>query len=316
MNDWTSEAVPDLLRITCVTVAVPDLAVAEDAYRGLLKLEVAERGTVTADLAKAWGAPKSEDAAYVLLLPQNEDDVYFRLVETPHPEGYQPLTTYGWNAFEIIVDDVPALCERLEGSGFTLIGKPLPLNFMPSIVAMQVVGPASECLYFTMESGNRETSILPPPKGFVGRTFIVVVAGPSFPDMHRWWIEQFNLRERPVRQSKVHVLQQAQALDSEHTIELSAIGMRERGNLVEIDGYPNGARPEGGEYVAAPRPRVEGHLPPGNAIVTLEVENAAGWTDIATNDVQRFSSRLYGERDCVMIEGPAGEMIELVSAAR
>lgn len=315
MNDWTSEAVPDLLRITCVTVAVPDLAVAEAAYIGLLRLEVAERGQIDAALAKAWGAPKAEGANYVLLLPQNDEDVYFRLVETPHPAGYKPLTTYGWNAFEIIVDDVPALCENLDGSGFTLIGKPLPLNFMPSIVAMQVVGPASECLYFTMESGDRETSILPPPKGFVGRTFIVVVAGPSFPDMHRWWIDRFNLRERPVRQSKVHVLQQAQGLDSEYTVELSAIGMRERGNLVEIDGYPNGPRPEGGSYVAAPRPRVEGHLPPGNAIVTLEVADATGWFDIAMGPVSQFAGGPYQHRDCVVIEGPAGELIELVSAA-
>lgn len=311
MNDWTSEAIPDLLRITCVTTAVPDLAAAEAAYCGLLGLDVAERGRVSAGLAASWSAPAAEGAAYVLLAPQNEDDVFFRLVDTPHPPGYKPLTTYGWNAFEIIVDDVGALCENLPGSGFTLIGEPLPLNFMPSIVAMQVVGPASECLYFTMESGDRETSILPPPKGFVGRTFIVVVAGPSFPEMHRWWIDRFNLRERPVRQSKVRVLQDAQGLDPEHTIELSAIGMRERGNLVEIDGYPHG---EG--FVAGPRPSFDGHLPPGNAIVTLEVEDARRWSELALNGVQGFDGRLYGGRDSIALYGPAGELIELISAGR
>lgn len=311
MNDWTSESLPDLLRITCVTAAVPDLSAAEKAYCDLLRLTVAERGRVDAELALSWNASAAEGAEYVLLLPQNENDVYFRLVATAHPAGYAPLTTFGWNAFEVIVDDVKTLCERIKGSSFRLIGEPLPLAFMPSIVAMQVVGPGAECLYFTMETGDREASILPRPGGFVGRTFIVVVGGADFTAMHRWWIDHFNLRERPVRQSKVRVLQAAQDLDPDHTIELSAIGMRHHGNLLEIDGYPHGVG-----LPAIERTRVEGHLPPGNAIVTLEVEDAERWVDLASGNLHQFAGRLYDGRTSIALTGPAGELIELVSERR
>lgn len=311
MNDWTSETRPDLLRITCVTVAAADLAATEAAYRSFLRLDVAERGRVDGDLARSWGAPAAQGAAYVLLVPQNEHDVFYRIVETPCPEGYRPLTTYGWNAFEIIVDDVHALAAALPHEGFRMIGEPRPLNFIPSIVAMQVIGPASECLYFTMESGDRENSILPPPKGLVGRTFIVVTAGEDFSAMLRWWVDTFKLRERPVRQSKVAVLQDAQGLDPDQTIELSAIGMRERGNLVEIDGYPHGPG-----FVAGARPVTAGHLPPGNALVTLEVEDIEPWRALSPDGARCFGSRLYGGRRSLALRGPAGEGIELVEAAR
>ncbi|MHB9880642.1 hypothetical protein ACSMXM_13425 [Pacificimonas sp. ICDLI1SI03] len=309
VNDWTTDSLPDLLRIGSVTTGAPDLAAAEAAYAGLLKLSVVERGHIDEASARSWATPSAVGAAYTLLVPQNETDVFFRLIETPAVPGYRPLTTFGWNAFEIIVDDVESLADAVPGSGFHIIGPPRPLNFMPSIIAMQVTGPANECLYFTMESGDRETSILPPPKGPVGRTFIVVAGGADFTTMLRWYVDNFNLRERPVRESKVAVLQAAQGLDQDHTIALSAIGMRERGNLVELDGYPNGPG-----HVSVTRPRAKGHLPPGNAMVSLIVEDIERWLPLSATGEARLSSRMYGGCRSCMIVGPAEELIELVEA--
>jgi hypothetical protein len=161
-----------------------------------------------------------------------------------------------------------------------------------------------------MESGDRDTSILPPPAGFVGRTFIVVCAGRDFHHMLRWYVDRFQLRERPVRNSKVAIIQQAQGLGPDQTIELSAIGMRHRGNLLELDGYPTG---DG--FIAGPRPRSAGSLPPGNAIVTVEVEEFDSHVDQAIQPPARVSSKVYnGRRSCTLI-GPAGELLELVEAA-
>jgi hypothetical protein len=170
-----------------------------------------------------------------------------------------------------------------------------------------VIGPAGECLYFTMESGDRETSIRPPPAGFVGRTFIVVCAGPDFQSMLRWYVERFQLRERPVRQSKVQILQHAQGLKPEQTIELSAIGMRQRGNLLELDGYPTGPG-----FIAGPRPRDEGSLPPGNALVTVEIEDFDAHLDSALVAPRRLHGAIYGGRRAYTLIGPAGELLELV----
>ena len=87
------------------------------------------------------------------------DDVHIRAIETAGVPGYRPLTTYGWNACEIIVDDVYAIAKRLTRSPFKILAGPTSLQFMPSIHAMQLAGPAGECLYLTMESGDRAKSI-------------------------------------------------------------------------------------------------------------------------------------------------------------
>lgn len=309
MSDWTTDTEPALLRIAITTTGTPDVEASERAYRDYLDYRVVERGVVGKDLAESWGTPAAAGAPTVTLVPPGETDVFMRLVEVPMPDKYAPLTTYGWNAWEIIVDDVHALAERFPGSPFTVIGAPRPLQFMPSIVAMQVTGPAQECLYFTMESGDRETSILPPPAGFVGRTFIVVNAGPDFSTLLRWYVDHFDLRERPVRQSKVEVLQNAQGLGRDQTFELSAIGMRQRGNLLELDGYPNGAG-----YVAGPRPRASGHLPPGNALASFEVADLEPYAALAIRPPEtRMEAAYIGRRACTIL-GPAGELLELVEA--
>ncbi|QIG78849.1 VOC family protein [Stakelama tenebrarum] len=307
MSDWTTDTQPGLLRIAAVTTATPDMAASERAYCDYMGYRVVERSTVPQSLAESWDAPAAAGAAMVTLAPEGETDVFARLVETPAPPGYRPLTTFGWNAFEIIVDDVHTLAEKLTDSPFEIIGPPRPLQFMPSIVAMQVRGPANECLYFTMESGDRESSILPPPAGFVGRTFIVVVAGRNFDALLRWYVDKFELRERPVRQSKVAVIQAAQGLSPDQTVELSAIGMRQRGNLVELDAYPTGPG-----FPAAERPVIAGHLPPGNAVATFEVESIDPFAAEAIRSPGTRDEAVYrGRRSCVL-RGPAGELVELI----
>ncbi len=309
MGDWTSFTDPKLLRIVATTASVPDLEAAEACYAQFLEYQVVARRTVGAALAQAWGAPATAGQRCSTLRAAGERDTFVRLVEAPAVAGYRPLTSFGWNAFEIIVDDVPTLAARLAGSPFEIIGKPKPLQFMPSIVAMQAIGPGGECLYFTMESGDRETSILPPPSGFVGRTFIVVSGGPDFTAMLRWYVDRFALRERPVRRSKVDILQRAQGLSAEHEIELSAIGMRERGNLLELDGYPHGAG-----RIAGPRLRHAGMLPPGNALVSLEVEDLDAFAALAIAPPAAHPEPIYRDRRACTLLGPAGELLELIEA--
>lgn len=307
MNDWTSVSDPSLLRILTTTAATPNIQASEQCYAQWLGYRTIERSYVDASLARSWGTPAAAGAPCCTMVPAADSDVFVRLIETPAVPGYRPLTTFGWNAFEIIVDDVPGLAERLRSAPFEVIGAPCPLQFMPSIVAMQVVGPAGECLYFTMESGDRETSILPKPSGFVGRTFIVVAGGPDFGAMLRWYVDHFQLRERPVRQSKVKVLQAAQGLGPDETVSLSAIGMKRHGNLLELDGYPVGPG-----RIAGPRPRAPGHLPPGNAMVSFEVADLSPFAAMAITPPRPRPERAYqGRRACTLV-GPAGELVELV----
>jgi len=309
MTDWTNDSEPALLRIRMTTAMTPDLETSESAYSQWLGYELVARGRVAHELAQSWGAPAVAGAPYVVLRTGGDDFTYVRLIEAEGPLKYTPLTTFGWAAFEIIAKDVYALAERLKGSPFVHIDGPKPLQFMPSIVAMQWIGPGGECLYFTMETGARESSLLPAPTAFVGRTFIVVAAGADFPSMLDWYVDRFSVRQRPVRQSKIAIVQRAQGLSADHAIPLSAVGLKRHGNLLELDGYPTGPG-----YAAAARPCRPGALPPANAMVTFEVADISTFAPLALAPVGMREDPGYGGARACVLRGPAGELLELVEA--
>lgn len=305
MSDWTANATPRLSRFRIATMGAPDLAAFEAAYVDWLGYDVRERGTIDAALAASWALPGMAERRY-LTLASAGGDVYVRAVETEAIPGYRPLTTFGWNACEIIVDDVHALAERLKASQFAHLDGPKPLQFMPSIHAMQLVGPAGEVLYLTCETGDRAASILPIPRGAVDRPFILVLAGGDFEKMRHWYQSRFDLRPRPVRAAKVGIVQRAQGLDSEDTMPLTTLGLAEHGFLIELDGYPESC---------GPRPAAPGLLPPGNAMASFEIDDMALVADIAiAPPAPRHEAGYDGRLVCAAI-GPAGELVEFVARA-
>lgn len=307
MADWTSTSTPRLSRFRMATMGAPDLDRLERCYVAWLGYRVRERGTVSANLAMSWGATGMAGRSYLILSSDGADDVHIRAVETDAIPGYRPLTSFGWNACEIIVDDVHALAARLRESPFEIIDGPNPLQFMPSIEAMQLIGPAGECLYLTMEGGDRTTSILPSPRAAVDRPFILVVAGADFAGMHRWYVDRFDLRQRPIRDARVRIIQRAQGLDAEESFPLTTLGLAEHGFLIELDGYLTGPG-----RIAAPRATAPGMLPMGNAMASFEIDDIARVEDIAIMPpVVRDDLGYDGGRSCTVV-GPAGELIELI----
>ena len=307
MSDWTSHGDPLLTRFRFVTVGAPDVAVSEALYVDTLGYRVRERGTVDADLARSWGAPAAAGRPYTVLATAGADDDFLRIVEAPAVPGYRPLTTFGWAAFEIIVDDVHAVHRRLDASAFTVLAPPTPLQFMPSIVAMQAAGPAGECLYFTMEGGDRATSILPRPRSLIDRPFILVVAGPDFDALREWYCDLFDLKRRPLRDSRIALIQRAQGLADDHVTRMTTAGLRDHGYLLEFDEYA----PAPGR-VAGPRPVAPGALPPGCAmasIATLAMDRVA---PLAIAPPRRREGLGYDGRRACTVRGPAGELIEFI----
>lgn len=307
MSDWTSHGDPLLTRFRFATVGAPELAAAEAMYVATLGYRVRERGVIASDLAESWGTPGMAGNAYVTLSTDGAPDDFIRLCETAAVPGYRPLTTFGWAAFEIIVDDVHAVHERLRDAGVTILAPPKPLQFMPSIVAMQAAGPSGECLYFTMESGDRDASILPRPRGLIDRPFILVVAGPDFDDLRNWYCDRFDLRRRPLRDSLIALLQDAQDLPRDQVIRMTTAGLREHGYLFEFDEYPSGPG-----FVAAPRPSAPGMLPPGCAMASIMVRAFDRVEPLAIAPPAVRAEIGYDGRRACTVRGPAGELIEFI----
>ena len=136
-------------RIACVTFSAPDLDAVEAAYTNHLEYKVQLSTEVTPEQAELWGCQAMSGASCLLMSPAAASDFVFRFVQRDRDPGYVPYTTYGWNASELIVENVDALAERLADSPFQIIGPPKNLAFSDDIRAMQVMGPASEILYLT-----------------------------------------------------------------------------------------------------------------------------------------------------------------------
>lgn len=296
-------AEPLLQRFRAATITTDVPAAVERDYTRTLGYVVRERGRVPRDLARSWGAPKSAGQPYVLMSPDAAPDVFVRVVGAPRTPGYRPLTTYGWNAIEIVVDDTDATYAKFANTPFRVIGEPANLSGYPSIRAFQVEGRAQEVLYLTSETGDRTRSPLPPPNGPIGRIFIMVVAGPEPQKLVDWYADSFGMARGTLRDRPVGVLQRAQGLPPDRLLPLTTMRLAQQGNLLELDGYSENA---------TQRPVRRGQLPPGVAITTMSVRNLDDIRLPFITPPQARDGALYGGRRAATARGPAGELVELV----
>ena len=233
-------------------------------------------------------------------------DVFIRAVKTDGVAGYRPMTTFGWNSFEIIVDDVYALSEKLQQSPFTIIGGPESIGGGSPIHAVQVIGPSQEVLYLTQQTDPTDTR-LPDPGSFVDRPFIVVLAGPDVSAIEQFYRAKFAVTARPRTDFAIGIIARALGLAEEHLFPMGFLTLRAPGHFMELDGYPD---------TANPRPRSDGQLPPGNALVSFSVDQLDGLDLNLISPPVREESLAYGGRRSATFVGPAGELTELIEEPR
>ena len=247
--------------IECVVHLVPDLVAIERAYVDWLGYEVADRCPLEANEARGWHAPALAERPSIALRPQSGESCTLRFIQSKSAADYRALTTYGWSATEIVVQDVDALADRFGqlASPFRIIGGPAGLSRFPMIRAMQVIGPAGECLYLT-EVGEGSGLSIAPALSFVGKVFIVVAAGPDADAMFEPYRPFGNSIDPPVA-TPVAVISAANGLPSD-TLHRHGLVRLEGGTLIELDGFP---------AETVPRKSAPGELPPGMALVRFSV---------------------------------------------
>jgi len=302
-----------LLRdVVMVTHCVADLEITEQQWSQLLGYATVERGTLGADRCAAWDTPGAIGQRYALMQPASGEPVYLRFIETGE-RGHGPPATRGWSATELLVQDVDELARRLEGTGFRRLGGPGDLYARPNAPrAMQVLGPAGELVYFTrlLPGGSRYG--LRQARSWVDRPFIITVGGPASAGLEQFYGEVLGQRIME-RTPFVNGILALMCQVPPHTVFPTAIArIPGRRFLLEIDEYPP---------TVQPRPRRPGHLPGGMAMVSFAVGDLDVLGPLARHGVTaRATPRAlqgtgYGDRRAVVIEGPAGEWLELIEDA-
>jgi hypothetical protein len=285
-----------------VTVACSDVEVSARTYRDFLGYEISAQYTVDGPLARFWERPGLVGRRVTMLLPAGSGTTYIRLVETPRDPAYRPFLQMGWNAAELIVQDVDAIAGRLTGSPFRIIGPPADLSFTNQIRAMQVVGPDNEALYLTSCKGHVAGFDMPVAQHFVDRVFIVILGGPSVQELIDFYAREFGVARPPVMPVVISVLSAAHGMPLTTRHDLAALALREQ-CYIEADAMPQPTRPRGG---------AEGELPPAIGIVSFAVDALPLQLAQAGAGPAALPNPPYSGRPALLCRGPAGEIIEFI----
>lgn len=289
--------------ITCVTVSAPDLAVVESCYTEYLEYTVVERGRIGAELAELWGCGGIADSRYLLLSPAAGDDCVLRFVAAAETPDHIPFATFGWNAAEILVQNVDAIAERLVNSPFEIVGAPANLSFTDDIRAMQIIGPGRELLYLTEIKRPIPGLDTPVARCSVDRVFIVILGGPSMVELQSFYGTHFGVPGAAVMESRVKGMSAAFDNSPETKYPIAALPLAGQ-TLIEADEMP---------AAAIARQSGDGLLPPGIGIVSFEGRgiDTDGAAPIVRNEAP-YRTAGGGPSRVSCRRGAAGELIEII----
>jgi len=296
-----------LKSIAIVTLVVRSLAVVEPAWQQGLHYTTAVRGEVSSELAQAWDTAAMRGQPYVLMRPASGASVFLRIIEAPAGTVVpEPLLTYGWNATELLVMDPDALARSVPDAGFRVVGPPANLGAGEQAPrAMQAVGPGSELLYLTRIIPGGMPYDLGAARSPVDRVFITVVGGASMAELRAFYQDVLGLQLGETMQWAIGVLGRAHGLPAGTKFPL-AVARLPRDFLVELDDYPDSARP---------RSRAAGALPGGMAMVSFTSDSIAGIPARWRRKPAVIWEFPYDGRKVAATIGPAGEWIEVLETA-
>jgi hypothetical protein len=291
-----------LKEIAIVTITVSNLAQVESAWQEHFDYQVAERGTISAELSEHWQADATRDQDYTIMQPANDAPVYIRFVNDEAVGAYTAMTSTGWNATELLVTDPDDLAARIRGKGFEVIGEPKDLWPAPDAPrAMQAVGAGRELLYLTRNSQLAGALGLDDSAPAVERAFIMVLGGHSMQAFQEFYSDKLGLEKFVANPFKITMISRANDLDIDSKYPLAVVSTAP-GYLIELDEMP--------ESIKA-RTVQAGHLPPGVAIVGFNATEFAEDLDwySAPHSLDEFP---YNGRQAGILRGPAGEFIEVI----
>lgn len=288
--------------ILCVTAAVPDLDSALEDYHGRLGLRLVFEGEVSQQEALSWQADAVAGKRQAVLQPVSGAESYMRLIEQPLPDGFRATQTYGWAAFELSVEDAFQWPAKLEGSGFDIVGPPRHIAGLDHLIAMQMVGRGQEMIYLNEVRDNTPSTDLPKAQCPVDLTFICILAAKDRQRAVQWYCDELGLDESETHTIPYSSINRAFELTADHQTSLTMVH-KGRMPIIEVDGYPTEARE---------RPIAQGHLPPGNSIVSLAVSDLGKVTLPPITQLCTSEQAPYWGRRAAVFTGPEGELIELV----
>jgi len=277
---------------------------AESAWAEFLGYQTIARGRLDEQLCAAWGTPAAAGRPWCLMQPASGANCHIRFIGGGETGGYGPPASWGWNATELLASDPDRLARTLSDSPFRILGGPGNLYAHPkSPRAMQARGPSGELVYFTriLPGGSRYG--MKGARSPVDRAFIVTVGGPSLEIMQQFYGGMLGQRVMDRMPFLNGILADACGVARSTIFPTSVAIIPGRSHLVEMDEYPAHTKP---------RQCRPGQLPDGMAMVGFRVANLNIPGLPLRAPPQRIELPPYAGRRVAVIEGAAGEWLELI----
>ena len=285
------------------TIVTSKKDIVEKSYQDWLDYTLTFQGIISEELAKSWGAEKLTGSKFSCLEPASGKNFQLRVVEYPINGNYEPLTTYGWNAAELVVRDTDELYKKLSNSPFKIIGKPADLKMTKQIRAMQIEGLGKEIFYLTMFKEKISKYDLPDAEADIDNMFIAVVATDNPEKAQNWYLKNFGIQKRPISKTNISVLDRSFGLQmGTGQYGLTVIPL-EGQSLIEVDEYPK---------VAKSRNHPKGELPQGNAIMSIFIDSINSIIPLGINEPVINNFPPYNGSRSLTVKGAAEELIEFI----
>lgn len=289
-------------RLLGATVVVPDIKKAEAAYAAAFRFRADARGKVDDELAALWDAPAVAGQPWTLMAPAVLNPTWVRLIEVPGVVPQPPLTTHGWVALEIAVEDVEQLHDAVVEAGFEILGPPQDREFSGPVRPMQCAGPGGEAFFLTEIHGDAKHYCYPRPRAWVDQLFIAILSAPDRRAGQAFYESALRFQFAADYEMTYGSLNRAFGLPEE---TLQCFTMIKAGHrpAVQIDVAPP---------AAAPRPVEVGALPSGLATVSVFIPSLDTIAATFSGDPVLRTEAPYNGHRVATIRGSAGELLELV----
>ena len=289
--------------LVCATISTPDLRESTAAYRRFLGYETRYEGTLADDIANMLAGPAASGAPVAVLGPASGSTPTIRLIETPLAPAFVPGRTFGWNALEIVAQDVDALQRELAGSPFEVVGEARDLDFAKGALrAMQARGPGGEILVFTQINRPVPGYDLPVAVSKVDQIFAAIQGCPELDRTRDFFTNKFFTQVGPELETAIVTVNDAFGLDRPTKHRITTIALPGQG-FIELDQYPD---------EAVRRQPVPGYPMPGIAAIAFEVDSVDNFQLYWLGEILARAEPPYLGRRHVTFYGGSGELIELI----
>lgn len=279
--------------LTDVLLSVNDAEAAAKSYCKDLQYSYSTSRIVEASDPLAMFAPQIVGKTIYQVKPTEDDTTSLSFITSEGANFNCTFHERGWNAIEIVVNDVDQLIEDLRDTSFTVTTGKLTVDKFPYLTAVNAKGPSGEAINFTRVYPYKDD--LPFTDRRAGKVFIVTLAVKDLQETIEFYRHHLDADVSDIKEVALGNLNRTLGLPADTRHPLITIRLRERTKL-EIDEAPS---------VCVDRKLNAIGLPGGVSCVTMKCDDI----EKLQASLEAAGEKFFRSANKLLVVGKSGELI-------